>query len=105
MIVTISTNSLNYWHPAGATSEEGNSIMHVAQNWRLRGTRYAMKSERCNNCGTVLLANRGVCPRCAETDAASRQAHYRFETVDRTFATIGPDSSVNIQFELRQAAR
>jgi len=104
MIVTISTNKYG-WRSASVTSEEGNSIMHVAQNWRLRGTRYAMAAARCNTCGTVLLANRGVCTHGAETAAASRQEHYTFETVDRTLATIGADSFSNTQFELRQAAR
>lgn len=78
--------------------------MHVAQNWRLRGVRYAMAAARCNTCDTVLLANRGVCPRCAQA-AASHQEQFTSEIVDRTFATIAADSSPNPQFELRQAAR
>ena len=77
--------------------------MHVAQNWRLRGVRYSMAAARCNTCDAILLANRGVCPRCAQ--AASHQEHFTSEIVDRTFATIAADSSPNTQFELRQAAR
>ena len=79
--------------------------MHVAQNWRLRGVRYSMAAARCNTCDAILLANRGVCPRCAQAAAASSQELLTSEIVDRTFATIAADSSPNTQFEFRQAAR
>jgi uncharacterized OB-fold protein len=46
--------------------------MHVAQNWRLNGQRYAMKGVRCEKCEKNIFPPREVCPYCqkAAQDAA-----------------------------------
>jgi uncharacterized OB-fold protein len=85
--------------------EKETEIMHVAQNWRLRGTRYAMNAERCENCGNVLFPSRVACPHCVAVSATSHQERYTFDTVStREYATIA-DASSHGEFELRQAAR
>ena len=38
--------------------------MHIAQNWRLNGQRYAMKGVRCETCQKVIFPPREVCPYC-----------------------------------------
>ena len=47
--------------------------MHVAQNWRLNGQRYAMKGVRCENCQKYLFPPREVCPHCQARNAAAYQ--------------------------------
>jgi len=80
--------------------------MHVAQNWRLNGARYAMNAVKCDQCGNVLFPVRAVCPHCAESTAATHKERYTFEAVtDRPFATIGTENVSDSPFELRQAAR
>jgi uncharacterized OB-fold protein len=41
--------------------------MHVAQNWRLNGQRYALKGVRCTHCGQAIFPPRTVCPHCRDT--------------------------------------
>jgi hypothetical protein len=40
--------------------------MRIAQNWRLRGQRYALIGEVCDECGEKIFPPRDVCPHCAE---------------------------------------
>ncbi|MCE7947435.1 MAG: hypothetical protein DYG88_08410 [Chloroflexi bacterium CFX4] len=47
--------------------------MHIAQNWRLKGQRYALKAVRCETCQTVYFPPRAVCPTCRERAAEARQ--------------------------------
>ena len=51
----------------------GVKIMHIAQNWRLKAQRYALKAIRCENCQTVYFPPRHICPACRERAAESRQ--------------------------------
>jgi uncharacterized OB-fold protein len=39
--------------------------MHIAQNWRLKGQRYALVGEKCPSCGHAIFPPRDVCPDCA----------------------------------------
>jgi uncharacterized OB-fold protein len=43
--------------------------MHIAQNWRLKGQRYALKAIRCEACQAVYFPPRLVCPACRERAA------------------------------------
>ncbi|MFN7210673.1 MAG: zinc ribbon domain-containing protein [Aggregatilineales bacterium] len=47
--------------------------MHIAQNWRLKGQRYALKGIRCEACQTVYFTPRAVCPICRERAAEGRE--------------------------------
>lgn len=47
--------------------------MHIAQNWRLKGQRYALKAIRCEACQSVYFPPRLVCPACRERAAEARQ--------------------------------
>ncbi|PJF35818.1 MAG: hypothetical protein CUN49_08580 [Candidatus Thermofonsia Clade 1 bacterium] len=47
--------------------------MHIAQNWRLKAQRYALKAARCELCQTVYFPPRAVCPNCRERAAEARQ--------------------------------
>ena len=38
--------------------------MHIAQSWRLKGQRYALKGAKCENCQQVTFPPREVCPHC-----------------------------------------
>lgn len=38
--------------------------MQIAQTWRLKGQRYALKGNQCNNCGEVSFPPRAICPHC-----------------------------------------
>lgn len=51
--------------------------MHVAQNWRLNGTRYALKGLRCAKCGNVSIS-REVCQHCRESEAKTHTAQSVF---------------------------
>ncbi len=48
--------------------------MHIAQNWRLKAQRYALKAVRCEACQTVYFPPRAVCPTCRERAAEAHQA-------------------------------
>jgi len=60
--------------------------MHIAQNWRIRQTRYALKGVRCETCDTVLFPARTVCPHCEAQPvqlpeaAAENRAVLNYET-------------------------
>jgi uncharacterized OB-fold protein len=45
--------------------------MHIAQNWRINGQRYALKGARCEKCQKVSFPPREVCPYCAANHAAA----------------------------------
>ncbi len=47
--------------------------MHIAQNWRLKGQRYALKGIRCEVCQSVHFPPRAVCPTCRERAAEGRE--------------------------------
>ncbi|MBO9308504.1 MAG: hypothetical protein J7551_01835 [Chloroflexi bacterium] len=47
--------------------------MHIAQNWRLKAQRYALKAIRCENCQIVYFPPRFLCPACRERAAEARQ--------------------------------
>jgi uncharacterized OB-fold protein len=38
--------------------------MHIAQNWRIKGQRYALKGAQCEKCNNVTFPPREVCPHC-----------------------------------------
>ncbi|MCS6870689.1 MAG: zinc ribbon domain-containing protein [Anaerolineae bacterium] len=48
--------------------------MHIAQNWRLKAQRYALRATRCEMCQTVYFPPRLICPTCRERAAEARQA-------------------------------
>jgi len=48
--------------------------MHIAQNWRIRRTRYVLEGVRCDRCGAILFPTRATCPHCAATDQAGQSA-------------------------------
>ena len=51
--------------------------MHIAQNWRINGQRYAMKGARCEKCQKVSFPPRAVCPYCAaERNAENNIINY-----------------------------
>ena len=73
--------------------------MHLAQNWRLKGARYALQAKHCAQCGGLILASRHVCADC-QTEAAE---YYTFHTANvrvAAFPLVQPAYD-----ELRQAAR
>ena len=43
--------------------------MQIAQNWRLKGQRYALKGNKCEVCGEVNFPPREVCPHCQNHSA------------------------------------
>lgn len=48
--------------------------MHIAQNWRLNGQRYALKGTKCENCQRAIFPPREVCPYCASIEAKAQAA-------------------------------
>jgi uncharacterized OB-fold protein len=66
--------------------------MQIAQNWRLKGQRYALKGTQCDNCGKVQFPPREVCPHCE----AKNPSFYQYEHTS-SIAEVRP--------ALRQAAR
>jgi uncharacterized OB-fold protein len=59
--------------------------MHVAQNWRLNGQRYAMKGVRCEKCEKNIFPPREVCPYCqqAAQEAVTLSLHTATERLER----------------------
>ncbi len=45
--------------------------MHIAQTWRLKNQRYAMKGVKCENCQKAIFPPREVCPYCASNQTAA----------------------------------
>ena len=45
--------------------------MHIAQSWRLKGQRYALKGAKCENCQQVTFPPREVCPHCQARNTAA----------------------------------
>ncbi|MEP7286506.1 MAG: zinc ribbon domain-containing protein [Chloroflexota bacterium] len=38
--------------------------MQIAQNWRLKNQRYALKGTQCQHCNKAIFPPREVCPYC-----------------------------------------
>ena len=43
--------------------------MQIAQSWRLKGQRYALKGTKCEKCQRAIFPPREVCPYCASLEA------------------------------------
>jgi uncharacterized OB-fold protein len=69
--------------------------MNIAQNWRMNGQRYALKGNRCAQCGAVHAVPRTVCPECQST------APQLFNFAPRTVIEM----ELTDAREVRQAAR
>ncbi len=67
--------------------------MHIAQNWRLNGQRYALKAVKCEQCEAILFPARAVCPHCEVKHVAYTPIQDRPLLIDLP------------QYEQRQAAR
>ncbi len=73
--------------------------MHLAQNWRLRNTRYSLKTVHCAHCGTLIIPSHRLCNQC-QPEAAE---HYRLNSGDAPIISFpGNDFSRD---DIRQAAR
>ena len=73
--------------------------MHLAQNWRLKGARYALQTKHCIHCGAIVSLSRQSCPDCQ----AEPVEHYAFQGKNvrlSGFSVVEPAYD-----EIRQAAR
>jgi hypothetical protein len=46
--------------------------MSIAQNWRLKNQRYALKGAKCETCQNVMFPPREICPHCQEAERKAR---------------------------------
>jgi len=61
--------------------------MHIAQSWRLKGQRYALKGAKCENCQQVTFPPREVCPHC---QAVNSKAYDNVQPISLTEVTAVP---------------
>lgn len=47
--------------------------MHIAQSWRLKGQRYALKGTKCECCQQVIFPPREVCPYCQSVNQTTNR--------------------------------
>jgi uncharacterized OB-fold protein len=58
--------------------------MQIAQTWRLKGQRYAMKGNKCETCGQAQFPPRPVCPHCASKTASAYEYEHNSAVVEST---------------------
>jgi uncharacterized OB-fold protein len=69
--------------------------MQIAQSWRLKGQRYALKGSQCDHCGEVNFPPREVCPHCE----AKKATNFVFEQAPISL------NELNLGASARRAAR